>query len=201
MRTHRYSLAVLLVVAAGCANDSNKGTSPVAPGTVATTVADPASSSATSGDASDATTDTTPSEATIPQTMPTNPFDPESQPTVSTPPIPSPPLYEDGDIDPGLQPFIDQATSDLATRLDVDPATISTRAAVLVVWPDGSLGCPLPDMSYAQVPTDGSIIELEHDGQIYRYHTGGNRGPFTCDTPLTKAPPTGDVTLDTGDDT
>ncbi len=201
MHKHRYSLAVLLVVAAGCANDSNEGAASVESGTVATTVADPAPTSAVSGDDSDTTTDATQPESTIPQTMPTNPFEPGSQPTVSTPPIPGPPLYEAGDIDTGLQSFIDRATTDLATRLDVDPATISTHAAVLVVWPDTSLGCPLPDMRYSQVLTDGSIIELEHDAKIYRYHTGGNRGPFTCDTPLTKAPPTGDITLDTGDDT
>lgn len=57
---------------------------------------------------------------------------------------------------------------------------------MLVVWPDASLGCPQPDMFYAQVMTDGSVIELEHDGRYYRYHTGGSQGPFICPQPLTK---------------
>lgn len=113
--------------------------------------------------------------------------DPRSTPTV-TEAIPTSPLYDAGDIDPGLRPFIDQAKGDLAVLLGVDVSDITTHAAVLVIWPDASLGCPRPDMRYAQVPTDGSVIELEFDGAVYRYHTGGRRGPFQCETPLAKAP-------------
>lgn len=118
---------------------------------------------------------------------------------MSTSPPPSVvPLYEAGDIDSGLQPFITQATDDLALRLDVDPDSISTHAAVIVVWPDSSLGCPQPGMSYAQVGTDGSVIELEHDGAIYRYHTGGQSGPFICEQALDKPPPINDLGIDSG---
>ena len=104
-------------------------------------------------------------------------------------PIPSAPLYSAGDIDTGLKPFIDQAAADLATRLGVPAADITTHAAVLVVWPDASVGCPQPNMRYAQVATDGSIIELAHDATFYRYHSGGGRGPFLCQMPLTSPPP------------
>ena len=110
------------------------------------------------------------------------------------------PLYEAGDIDSGLQPFIDQAKDDLAARLGVDAADISTHAAVLVVWPDASLGCPQPDMRYAQVSTDGSVIELSHDGLVYRYHSGGQQGPFLCVQPLTKPPPGADISLGSAED-
>jgi hypothetical protein len=45
-------------------------------------------------------------------------------------------------------------------------------------------------MQYAQVPVDGSVIELGHGGRVYRYHTGGSRTtPFLCDQPLTDKPP------------
>lgn len=107
--------------------------------------------------------------------------------------IPTEPWYAAGDIEPGLQPFIDQATADLADLLGVDASDITTHAAVLVAWPDTSLGCPQPGMSYPQVITDGSIIELAHDGVVYRYHTGGQRGPFQCQTPLATAPAERDV--------
>ncbi len=113
--------------------------------------------------------------------------DPRSTPTVARA-IPVTPLYPAGDIDPGLAPFIDQATVDLAALLDVPATDIGTHAAVLVVWPDASLGCPQKDMRYKQVPTDGSVIELTHQGTTYRYHTGGTRGPFQCPVPLLKAP-------------
>ena len=102
--------------------------------------------------------------------------------------IPTVPLYPAGDIDSGLTPFIAQATDDLSGLLGVPASDISTHAAVLVVWPDASLGCPQKDMRYKQVPTDGSVIELSHQGTVYRYHTGGSRGPFQCAVPLTKAP-------------
>lgn len=97
--------------------------------------------------------------------------------------------YEAGDIEPGLQPFIDLAVADLADRLEVADDDIAVRAAVLVVWPDSSLGCPEPDMAYAQVLTDGSVTELEHDGLFYRYHSGGQEGPFLCTSPLAAEPP------------
>lgn len=85
------------------------------------------------------------------------------------------------DIDPGLQPYIDLAVADLAARLQVEPAAITTRSAVLVVWPDASLGCPMPGMQYPQVQTDGSTITLEADGATYDYHAGGDTTPFLCE--------------------
>ncbi len=51
------------------------------------------------------------------------------------------------------------------------------------------MGCPHPDMSYAQVLQDGSVIELEYAGRYYRYHSGGERFPFLCDQPLNDPPP------------
>jgi hypothetical protein len=88
-------------------------------------------------------------------------------------------------IDPGLQPYIDLAVADLAARLQREPSAIVTRSAVLIVWPDASLGCPKPGMQYAQVQTDGSQIVLEVDGVAYDYHAGGSTTPFLCE-PTTK---------------
>ena len=42
-----------------------------------------------------------------------------------------------------------------------------------VQWPDTSLGCPQPDMMYAQVVTPGYRIILEAGGQVYEYHSAG----------------------------
>lgn len=116
-----------------------------------------------------------------------------TKPTSGSAPVGSDePLYP-GQIAAGLQPFIDMATADLAERLGVDSTTINVISAVLVTWPDGSLGCPMPGMEYAQVLQDGSIIELGHAERVYRYHSGGNRTPFLCDQPLVKPPlPSGD---------
>jgi hypothetical protein len=85
-------------------------------------------------------------------------------------------------IDPGLQGLIDQAKADLAERLSVPAAEIIVLEAVMVVWPDGSLGCPQPGMEYIQVTVDGVRIILQVEGQTYRYHMGGSRGLFLCET-------------------
>ena len=91
-------------------------------------------------------------------------------------------------VEPGLQPYITMAVDDLSRRLSIEPASVEVRSASLVSWSDGSFGCPRPGMRYAQVPSDGSVIELAVDGTIYRYHSGGSRTPFLCEpgsgTPL-----------------
>ena len=105
-------------------------------------------------------------------------------------------MFEEGVIDQRLSAFVDLAKADLAQRLGVSSAEIGVHSAVMVVWPDSSLGCPHPDMVYKQVPEDGSLIELTYGNTIYRYHTGGSRTePFLCEQPLKEAPPVGDLDL------
>jgi hypothetical protein len=83
-------------------------------------------------------------------------------------------------IDPALQPVVDQAVADLATRLKIDASKIRTLSAQSMSWPDGSLGCPQPGMVYTQVMVDGVLIHLSVDGTAYSYHSGGSRAPFLC---------------------
>jgi len=90
-----------------------------------------------------------------------------------------------------LQPLIDVAIADLARRLGVDPAAISVAEAVTVVWPDGSLGCPRPDMQYTQVLHDGFLIRLQAQGRMFAYHGGGSRPPFLCESPGRPGPAAG----------
>lgn len=89
-----------------------------------------------------------------------------------------------GEIDPGLQPFIDDAVGQLAGRLSISASAVTVQSARLVQWSDSSVGCPEPGMQYLQVLTDGSVIELIADGTIYWFHSGGSKGPFLCDSPL-----------------
>lgn len=87
-------------------------------------------------------------------------------------------------IDSGLQPLMDLAIEHLAAATGEDPKDITVLNAYLVTWPDSSLGCPAPDMAYVPGVFDGSVIELEIEGTVYRYHTGGEiYEPFLCEEP------------------
>jgi hypothetical protein len=75
------------------------------------------------------------------------------------------------------------ATQDLARRLEVPSEEISLIDITAVVWSDGSLGCPQPDMFYTQALVEGTRIRLQVDDVIYHYHSGGNQEPFLCENP------------------
>ena len=77
-------------------------------------------------------------------------------------------------------PPVQQATADLAERLDVAPDAIGVVRVEEVTWPNGGMGCPEPDMTYTQALVPGQFIQLEVDGQRYNYHSGGSRTPFLC---------------------
>jgi hypothetical protein len=95
-----------------------------------------------------------------------------------TTPQPSPPSY-----DPAMEPLVQIARQDLAVRLGIAIDEIEVLEAEGVVWGDTSMGCPHPDMGYLQIPQDGARIRLSAGGQVYNYHSGGNRLPFLCDQP------------------
>jgi hypothetical protein len=85
-------------------------------------------------------------------------------------------------VDPAMRPLVDAAIDDLVRRLHVDRAAIVVLEARSVVWPDGSLGCPRPDMVYPQVQQDGALIRLRAEGKEFSYHSGGTRPPFLCES-------------------
>ena len=81
-----------------------------------------------------------------------------------------------------LADLVAAAVADLAERLSVPIGAIVVVSAESVVWPDGSLGCPIPGMRYTQVQVDGTKIVLSVNGSIYNYHSGATRDPFLCVT-------------------
>ncbi len=85
--------------------------------------------------------------------------------------------------DPAVKKFITIAREDLAQRLAIPVEAITLISFEYLTWPDASMGCPRPDMMYAQVLVDGYRIILQADAKIYNYHGGGSPvdGPFLCD--------------------
>lgn len=83
-------------------------------------------------------------------------------------------------LDPILEKIVAQAKDDLAKRSGISVDQITLVQVQTVTWPDGSLGCPQPGMMYPQVLVDGLLIQLRAKGDVYEYHSGGNRAPFLC---------------------
>ena len=80
------------------------------------------------------------------------------------------------------------AVDDLAQRLSIPAEQIKVREVRAVTWPDASLGCPQPDMMYAQMLQEGLLIRLSAGGEMYFYHSGGNQPPFLCEETMQMLP-------------
>ncbi len=104
-------------------------------------------------------------------------------------PLPQPVQPPQGDLTPmnpsaNLETVIEAAKTDLAQTLSISSEKIVLVEAKEVTWSDASLGCPQPDMLYAQVLTPGTLVKLQYEGTDYEYH-GGTRGALTlCKNPL-----------------
>ena len=67
--------------------------------------------------------------------------------------------------------LVTRAIDDLAATTGVDPASITLVSIEPVEWRDSSLGCPQPDMMYAQMLTPGYRIVLSTGDETVEYHT------------------------------
>jgi hypothetical protein len=85
--------------------------------------------------------------------------------------------------DPGSKALVAKARADLQRRLSVSADEIQLLEFKAMVWPDSSLGCPRPGMSYTQVQRDGFLIRFSAQGRNFNYHGGSGRDPFLCDRP------------------
>ena len=79
--------------------------------------------------------------------------------------------------------ILSAAKEDLAGKLDVTAESIDVKAAMSVVWNDGSLGCPRPDQVYTQAEEPGYRIILEHDERQYDYRATERGYLFLCELP------------------
>ncbi len=86
-------------------------------------------------------------------------------------------------IDRSLKALVTQAREDLAERLTVTLDRIELLEAREVTWPDSSIGCPKPNLSYLQVLQDGALIRLREGDKTYQYHSGADKPPFFCENP------------------
>ncbi|MEE6281511.1 hypothetical protein [Georgenia sunbinii] len=105
----------------------------------------------------------------------------------------SPPGGTEAPTAPGGGPSADSpevvaAVADLAEHLGIAPDDVSVVSLESVTWPDGSLGCPQPGMSYTQALVPGTRLVLGAEGAEYAYHAGSEPDLTRCDRPQQPAP-------------
>ena len=72
-----------------------------------------------------------------------------------------------GETDADLEPIV----AAIAAEMGAAPSDLTVVSATPEVWPDASLGCPEPDMLYAQVVTPGYRVVVEATGEQVEFHT------------------------------
>jgi len=76
---------------------------------------------------------------------------------------------------------VEAAIADASERFGVPEAEVAVAGALDVVWSDGSLGCPEPDMAYTQALVDGYLLTIEVGGRRVAYHGEDGGQPFLCE--------------------
>jgi hypothetical protein len=108
------------------------------------------------------TTTATPGAATPPE----GPVDVRGGKVIEPVPVEdaSPPITGEAPI-----ALMDAIKTDLATHTGADPSSFAIIRSESVVWNDGSLGCPQPDVLYTQATVPGYRVVLERNGTTYDY--------------------------------
>lgn len=83
---------------------------------------------------------------------------------------------------------INDAKKHLASKLNIDTATISLAGVESVTWRSGAMGCPEPGMVYTQALVPGKLIMLKVGKKAYRYHSSPEGSPFYCSNARAESP-------------
>jgi hypothetical protein len=75
-----------------------------------------------------------------------------------------------GELAPQLE-LLSLAMLDLSERLDLEMQEIVPESLEPQLWSDTSLGCPQSGYIYAQVVTEGFLVQLRVDDEVHEYHT------------------------------
>jgi len=94
-------------------------------------------------------------------------------------PVADEPAASAGD-QPEVSAVVEAARQDLAQRLNRPVEDVKLLENRPVYWKSAALGCPEPDKAYQQVLTRGWLIRLAVGRAEYRYHSGEDGPPFTC---------------------
>jgi hypothetical protein len=81
---------------------------------------------------------------------------------------------------PEIARQIQAALADAARRSGIDAAELTVDSAEHVSWLDGSLGCPAPNLMYAQAVVPGYRIRIVAGGRTLDYHADARGEILLC---------------------
>ncbi|MFO7167617.1 MAG: hypothetical protein DIU80_006270 [Chloroflexota bacterium] len=125
-----------------------------------------------------ATTPAAPTAAPVPTDAPETPADAYPVPPAGQAyPQPSTPTPDLGSSEGVMAELQRQARERLAQHLGVDPESLTLQQSESQEWPDTSLGCPAPDVTYAQVIIPGYRLTFSDGSETYLVHTSLSASP------------------------
>jgi hypothetical protein len=83
-------------------------------------------------------------------------------------------------VDPVAAELLALARRRLSLQFDLPMQRIQLVDMGRVIWPDSSLGCPVNDQTYVEMPVEGYRIVVSVGGEEYHFHTDSSR-VFSCD--------------------
>lgn len=92
-----------------------------------------------------------------------------------------------------LDAVVDTALAHAAATTGLSVDELEVVSAEAVVWPDGSLGCPRPDVVYMQAPVPGYRVQVRAQQHLLNYHADSKGYVIVCPGTLGTDPETGRV--------
>jgi hypothetical protein len=99
---------------------------------------------------------------------------------------PSPTMGNKMPVTNSLELVTQKALADASRRSGLALSALTVVSAERVTWPDGSMGCPAPDMAYTMALVAGYRIRIQAGKELMHYHGGAE--PRFCPPDRVQAP-------------
>lgn len=99
----------------------------------------------------------------------------DEDPAPAGTPVP-PGAAESANVEAALEPIV----AAIADEVNGAPRDVTVVSATPEIWPDASLGCPQPDMLYAQVVTPGFRVVVDVGGEQIEFHADERGNVVRC---------------------
>ena len=82
------------------------------------------------------------------------------------------------------QAIFDSVLADLLAVATPDNADVTVVKSEMVIWSDGSLGCPQPDVMYTQALVEGYQVIFAVGDKLYDYHISDSGYFVLCENAI-----------------